>query len=330
MPGFNELEVFHKILREAALAQKPPQECDTYLQLSAEDKNEFDILFLIWNKSQNVQNSEEFNTAAAFQKFKTQIQKETGESINTPIISLTKPWWSNNMLRYAAIFLFLLAATYFFISRPDQFSGGDSGLYVHLQDGSHIWLKKDATLTVKKLGKQLRKVELQGVAYFNVQSDTSNAFIIETNQMEIAVLGTEFTVDGNVSVVEVYAGDVEVKNFNLTEKLHANEKITFKNGELEKVNFKGEKPAWINPILSFDNASLETVIGDLEAFFGVSITIHGSSNTANCTFTSGSLAQTSLDDILTVLKLTFEMNIEKTGDNSYRFSNVLCKNTSDK
>ena len=325
MPGFNELEVFHKILHEAALAHKPPQECDTYLQLSAEDRNEFDVLFLLWNKSENILNSEEFNAAAAFQKFKTRITTEENVTLNTPVLSLSKPWWTNNLLRYAAIFVIFLASTYFIITRPDHFSGGESGLYVHLQDGSHIWLQKGASLSVKKLGKQLRKVELQGVAFFDIQSNTSKPFTVKASQMEIAVFGTAFTVNGDVNSVEVYDGDVEVRNSAGYQKLHKNEKVIISNGTFKKTEFNGEKPSWINPILAFDNATLETVIRDLEAFFGITINLYGTSQTSACTFTSGSLAQTSLEDILTLLKLTFEMNIEKTGNNTYQFSNVVCK-----
>src|SRR5690606_28860685 len=65
-----------------------------------------------------------------------------------------------------------------------------------LSDGTAVWLNAGAELQVSKsfstAGK--RQVKLNGEAYFEVQSDPSNPFLVETYESTIQVTGTKFNV----------------------------------------------------------------------------------------------------------------------------------------
>lgn len=323
MPDFNELEVFHQILREAALAQKPPHESDAYLRLSAADKSQFDLLYLLWTKSEEYQSPIEVNPAEAFLKFRQNTTSDSTAPNESKVISIHH-FWSKPILKYAAIFLVLIAATFFIGMRPNEFQGGENGLFVHLDDGSSVWIKSEAKIKVNRFFKQLRSVELEGVAFFDIAS-ANEPFNIQTKDLEISVLGTSFTVDSKNQEISVFDGIVEVIHSNHKAVVEKFEKLLVVEGVLTTRKTDGEKPDWVNPELTFNNEKLTKVIQDLEAFFGIIITVVGNQNDSNCTFTSGSMANTSLENIFEALQLTYELEVKKTGETSYQFSNISCK-----
>ncbi|MBK8620360.1 MAG: hypothetical protein IPN79_01020 [Saprospiraceae bacterium] len=53
MPSPDKIEVFHKILREAAHADVPVHETPSYSQITEEDINAFEEIQKIWELSKN-------------------------------------------------------------------------------------------------------------------------------------------------------------------------------------------------------------------------------------------------------------------------------------
>ena len=64
-----------------------------------------------------------------------------------------------------------------------------------LNDGSRVWLNSGSSLQVpERFAKDERLVRLSGEAYFEVKSDRSSHFIVETWNFSVEATGTRFTV----------------------------------------------------------------------------------------------------------------------------------------
>lgn len=76
---------------------------------------------------------------------------------------------------------------------------------VTLSDQTEVTLNRYSTLTYPEhfKGKQ-REVILQGEAYFEVEKDAKHPFVVQTEAVEVQVLGTHFNV-------EAYENDAEVR-----------------------------------------------------------------------------------------------------------------------
>lgn len=92
--------------------------------------------------------------------------------------------------------------------------GGEYSLT--LSDGTKVWLnsKTELTYPVSFTGKE-RRVKLNGEAYFEVARNEALPFIVETDQMDVKVLGTSFNVNAYRDELEfvttLVSGRVEVQ-----------------------------------------------------------------------------------------------------------------------
>lgn len=88
--------------------------------------------------------------------------------------------------------------------------GGEFNLV--LADGTHVFLNSMSTLKYPVHFKGgTRNVELTGEAYFDVAHDTLNPFIVNTNQMQMKVLGTSFNINAYENSKEIVTTLVEGK-----------------------------------------------------------------------------------------------------------------------
>ena len=67
---------------------------------------------------------------------------------------------------------------------------------ITLVDGTNVWLNARTSLSYPvKFGKNNRQVVLDGEAYFDVTKDKSKPFIVQTDNYNVEVLGTQFDVN---------------------------------------------------------------------------------------------------------------------------------------
>ncbi len=200
-----------------------------------------------------------------------------------------------------------------------------------LPDKSTVWLHPDATLQYEEpafssLG---RKVRLRGEAFFEIVRDPANPFIVEVDKMRVKVLGTSFLVRPSDSLanyeVAVVTGKVEVYSENRDSDasspsvvLNPSEKASFHlpTGAVTASRITTADPhidTWQPADLSFEDASLTEVAGQLELSFGVKVHFANSS-LANCvlkaSFENHRLAEV-LDAMSEMLELTYEINHEQ-------------------
>ncbi len=105
------------------------------------------------------------------------------------------------ILRIAAAIAFLLVASWIInnqFATEDQWqwaeNTGTENQIILLQDGSEVQLFPGAKLGYSKSfkGQEERAVSLSGAAHFDVSSNPDQPFIIETNNTQVKVLGTQF------------------------------------------------------------------------------------------------------------------------------------------
>jgi ferric-dicitrate binding protein FerR (iron transport regulator) len=151
-----------------------------------------------------------------------------------------------------------------------------------LPDGSSVWLNSGSELKYKSsFNSQIRDVELDGEAFFEVKKDQSRMFRVNTGAVSIEVYGTAFNVknysEEKKLEVTVETGNVGViENGNKLAELTKGKQVSinketgvalFNTADVEIVS------AWKNNELVFDGTPFEEVIRYLERWYGVNITI---------------------------------------------------------
>ena len=81
-----------------------------------------------------------------------------------------------------------------------------------LSDGTLVWLNSCSVIEVVSLSGDQRRIRLTGEAYLNVAKEPTKPFIVETDNVNITVLGTEFNVNsyGTTQSVMLVNGKVNV------------------------------------------------------------------------------------------------------------------------
>lgn len=85
-----------------------------------------------------------------------------------------------------------------------------------LPDGSKVWLNKHTTLKYpKEFGEDGRKVYMDGEAYFEVEKNPHKPFVVQSDAMQVRVLGTVFNFRSGrtekSAVATLIEGVIEVK-----------------------------------------------------------------------------------------------------------------------
>ena len=195
-----------------------------------------------------------------------------------------------------------------------------------LSDGTTITLNRNSTFKYpKKFTKDVRTVELTGDAYFEVEHNKNQPFIIESQNIEIEVLGTSFYVDSHEdnSTVEVVvnSGGVALRSDKENQIiLKAGDKGIFnkKTGKLfmEKntdVNYN----SWNTKLLVFDDTKLAEVVDKLNEVYDTNIEIiNPEIDNYRITVTFDNMT---IEAVINILRETLDIVIEKH-DNGYLIS----------
>lgn len=188
----------------------------------------------------------------------------------------------------AAVIVLVVGVTYFTQNSADrvkrnlQFQAISAPVgqqtKTRLSDGTVVWLNSGSELTICEKNKNERRVKLHGEAYLDVAHDAKHPFVVETEHMEVRVLGTRFNVnayDEKQSVVLV-SGSVDVIALEQGERnrIRPKEMFTYdaRTGErqirpVDTDNFV----SWTEGFLQFQSAPLEQIFTQLQHFYNVRI-----------------------------------------------------------
>lgn len=270
------------------------------------------------------------------------LDKDTIESMFAEIQKQTRKnrfiQMSNKLARIAAILLIpllsLLSTYLYFYPVGDNPSVGELVVSadrgekagVTLPDGTKIRLNAESSLSyMPDFGKDLRKVELKGEAYFEVTKNEDKPFVVHTRYLDIEVLGTSFNVYSyeQEEVIEMALVSGKIKVVTRSEPSHMvflspNEKALFNknlgNITVEKTDNRFET-AWLRGDLVFRSTKLSDVIAKLERKYGVNIHLNDPS-LAEDMFT-GNFDSEYIVEVMDLLERHYGFTYEIRGDDIY-------------
>lgn len=214
---------------------------------------------------------------------------------------------------------------------------------VDLPDGTKVFLNSGSKLRFPQTfaNQQQRNVVLEGEGYFEVTKNIEKPFIVETNHLNIKVLGTKFSVDAysdnsSVSVALVEGSVILQENTGGQNKdimqLSPNQVATL--NPAEQSLSKSDVPdlykytAWINGRIVFYGDPIQTVVKKLEKWYNVDIVI-SDKKLERYKFT-GTFINEPLEQVLNILSMTSQMTyvaepIIKQTDNSMSKRKILLR-----
>ncbi len=252
----NENYILHKFLNGEA----SPEEIDTLRSIP-----EYADLMKIAEASKGFQ-PPEFNAIGNLEV----VQQNKDRRIASPTLSNYK-----RLIRIAAVMVLIVLSYVFISSLPTTVSTAIAQKEsFNLPDASEVQLNSNSEIKYKKRGwEKNRSLSLNGEAYFKVTK--GNTFKVETEQGVVRVLGTQFNVFSRDTIfnIKCFEGLVSVAFNDTLIKLPAGNKLKIENNKLVVLTVtNAKKPAWINNESSFENASLATVLNELEGQYPISIT----------------------------------------------------------
>lgn len=152
---------------------------------------------------------------------------------------------------------------------------------VVLDDGSTVTLNADSRLEhAVSEGAAARLVRLEGEARFDVVSD-GRAFVVETEEARVRVLGTQFSVRarGEATAVAVHEGRVAVEARAETRELARDEGVEVRAGapvQMLAADRARTADDWTRGVLTFQRVPLTDALVDVERRFDVEIARTGS------------------------------------------------------
>lgn len=200
--------------------------------------------------------------------------------------------------------------------------------HIRLDDGSTLSLNTDTQVQVAYSADQRSVTLMQGEAFFNVAPDPARAFVIDTGEQIIRVLGTQFNVrkrdDEAVVQIAVVEGQVTVrqqaKNDEASENLLVAGDIGAfgEQSQLISQNKDGQvnkSQSWRHGIFRFDNESLEHVVREFNRYRNQKILI--ADTEANELRISGVFQLANDTTILSALESSLPIRVVR--DNDYVF-----------
>jgi len=305
---------------------------------STHNENLYQEYVAIWDASANY-TSIDFHPKAesAYQKHLALLDKEekVGQlNLNKSIPpstnkSSTKLFSIRRLSSIAALFVIAFGAMVVINSMGKTTLTAEEGVtFASLEDGSSIWLDQGSSLTYSRgFGENHRNLKLEGKAFFDVKRNENLSFKISSNDLDVSVIGTSFTIDtkDGKNIVSVKSGKVSVSASGKEITLVANDKVSFENNHFVEQQAEVADVVWRNQNLSFNNAPLGQVISDINLYHGNKIELDVDINHLDCPFTARSLANTSFENIIEILEITYDLEIEnqENGNVSIKFSD--CK-----
>ena len=190
----------------------------------------------------------------------------------TSKVQSLNPW--KTILRVAAV-VAVVALSYVFLTHRTTEITTDIAQKetLLLPDSSEVIVNADSELAFnKKDWENNRAVDLRGEAYFKVAK--GKKFDVNTSQGVVSVLGTQFNVfsRGEQFYVKCFEGLVSVTFADTLIKVPAGNYLRVEKNKLFSFHTIAElSPSWINSESSFENATFESVLEELQRQYPIKV-----------------------------------------------------------
>lgn len=190
--------------------------------------------------------------------------------------------------RYVALAasVIVLAVVYLVLRDPgpaamQTFASGDEIKMLYLPDSSRVWLNKQSTIEFPEyFADDVRRVKLEGEAYFEVMKATNHPMEITAGMTRTEVLGTRFNLqarpEARQTVLQLKTGKVRFHADTLslnTLVLPGQSAVYDKDKQTLYRSNEGAQYAgnWRDTILEFENDDMRKVFDVLSSYFGKEI-----------------------------------------------------------
>lgn len=202
---------------------------------------------------------------------------------------------------------------------------------VALADGSAVRLNGASTVRVLLDDKQ-RRLSLDGEGFFEVAHDTARPFTVEAEGVRVTAVGTRFNVDaletpeGPMVEVMVFEGAVDVApTKGGAVRVRAGERARVMKGAVLRASLRQPEtetgfPSWTEGWLELDEATLISVIGDLERATGVRVSL--SDPELGRALVSGRFSYQHPENALAAIARLHGLRLTRKADDAYVLSEV--------
>lgn len=147
-----------------------------------------------------------------------------------------------------------------------------------LPDKSKVWLNAASSITypTNLLDDGVRRVRLQGEAYFEISKDKKHPFIVSTVNHDIKVLGTHFNVtcyaEEFTTITTLLEGSVKLMKDNLSSTLKPNQQSQYVSGGFNVKNVNAEDAiAWKDGVFLFEDETLQSIMRRISRWYNVDV-----------------------------------------------------------
>ncbi|MGX7687556.1 FecR family protein [Flectobacillus roseus] len=322
------------------LAEESPEEDFPEIQDHLNELPDGDTVFehskIIWDASAAFQQKKSCDVNAAWQKVKKQMSCPAKLENQTPIVHLNesstiiRPLSEKRVIPFkrvvgiAASVIVLIGVLLFVFWKPTSESAPlqesvaqEKVLNYTLPDGTKVTLNRGSKISYPSTFEgQTREITLQGEAFFDVAHDAQHPFIIHAQGAAIKVLGTSFNVNAYSKQVKVWVktGKVQVKKSSSVIQLLPGEQAEVQGDEVVRSTYvDANQAAYFSQSFNFENTDLSSVVTTLSQVYGVKVTLANEAM-SHCKLTVN-FEKESLENILAVIATTFDINVQKQGQN---------------
>ena len=195
---------------------------------------------------------------------------------------------------------------------------------VVLSDGTEVWLNSASTLRFPfAFNGNVREVEIQGEAYFNVARNAEKPFIVRTPGGEIRVLGTAFNVNtyepGRITA-SLVRGSIKAVGAASEKILQPGQAAAWgKDTDMKVARFEqAEVLAWMQGEYYYNGASLAELSKAIHRMYDLEVLIDNPSLTT-LRFAGKLDKNKPIEDFLEVLRITKDVKHRLEGNTLHLF-----------
>lgn len=262
------------------------------------------------------------------------LSDKNKEGISKPIKKSDTPRTIiRELLKIASIVIIMtLVGSYLYTRKMNEISSTMHTLFVpagqranlQLPDGTNVWLNARSTITYPSyFSGDIREVQLDGEAYFEVEHITRQPFQVHTKDYDIKVLGTKFNVESYADSEDfstaLMEGAVEITDPNspdISVLLSPNQKVINENGSLAVSQIEDyDIYRWREGLICFKETDFIELMERFEKCYGIRIIVENE-KLGNKVFSGKFRISDGIDNALRVLQKEGNYTFERNKDDS--------------